>query len=227
MPLLLYCVAPSTAEDTAVSGVGGAAVRSKVEAGLKFFYSETESASMTSHDVVAAAQAVHAVVSDVFSRAPVLPFQYPTVLADEHEIAKLAEDRGVAFREFLKLVGSKVQMDVRLTITDDVASGRGNPHPPAREGGRVGQPTTGTAYLQARAERQASLSAAAETCRLAAHPADWRVLPKNENIRCQALIERVEVLSFLERMRTLELPAGVRAAISGPWPPAAFWDEPR
>lgn len=208
MPLLLYCVAPETSPETSVTGVGGEAVLNTVARGLKFYYSEAVAEAMSSRDVVTAAQAVHAVVSDIFLNGPVLPFKYPTVVADLDEIARLASDRGDAYGRFLERVGSRVQMDVRLTLESE--------GPPAA--------TSGRAYLQGRARRQATLSAAAERCRLAAASAEWRTQTNAENIRCQALMERVEVLSFLERMRTLGLPDGVKAAVSGPWPPAGFWD---
>ena len=225
MPLLVYGVALQEAADTQVKGVGGAAVRSAIEDGLRFFYSEA-TPQTKSPEIVTAAQQVHAVISDIFSRGPVLPFRYPTVVANEAEIAELAKTRGDAFREFFERVGSNVQMDIRLTL---VNNNEGNPDPinTGQAGAHTGA-TSGRAYLEARARRQALISAAAETCRQAARSADWRIQQRNENIRCQALISRVEVLSFLERMHTLELPGEVKAAVSGPWPPAGFWeDEPR
>ncbi len=219
MPLLLYCVAPESAPETALTGVGGAAVRSRTVSGLRFFYSDAAREAKSSRDVVAAAQQVHAVVSDIFSRSAVLPFRYPTTLKDEDELARLAGERGAKFSDFLKRVSGKVQMDIRLTI----ASGRGDEKAPAKEAGRAGQ--QGRAYLERRARRQMLLSAAAEKCRQTAASADWRIQQLGENIRCQALLPRVEVISFLERMRALELPDGINAAVSGPWPPAGFWED--
>jgi hypothetical protein len=160
------------------------------------------------------------VVSDIFARSPVLPFQYPTVLADESQVGKLAAERGGAFLEYFQRVGTRVQMDIRLTLSEGSAE---YPDPPATAAGPA-SPRSGRAYLDGRAQRQATISAAAEKCRQTANPADWRIQQRGENIRCQALMERVEVLSFLERMRTLELPGTVKAAISGPWPPAGFWE---
>ncbi len=173
---------------------------------------------------MSAAQQVHAVVNDIFSRSAVLPFRYPTIVADEEELARLALERGASFLDFLKRVSDKVQMDVRLAIASGTSNE--NPHPAPTPGARVGQPAvTGRAYLEGRARCQALLSEAAERCRQTARSADWRIQQRAENIRCQALISRVEVISFLERMRTLELPDGVKAAISGPWPPAGFWED--
>lgn len=223
MPLLLYCVTPESAAETPVSGVGGVAVRSRTENGLRFFYSDVVGQATTSPDVVAAAQQVHAVVRDIFSRSAVLPFRYPTTLKDEDEFVRLASERGAKFLDFLKRMGGKVQMDVRLSITSGTSDE--TLHRSPKTGERVGQPGTGRAYLEARGRRQALLSAAAEKCRQAATSAEWRNQQQGENIRCQALIPRVEVVSFSERMRALELPDGVKAAVSGPWPPAGFWDD--
>jgi hypothetical protein len=213
MSLLLYCVAPASAAATVVRGVGDAPVRIEGRVGLRFFISEVSAEDTASRDVVTAAKRVHEVISDVFSRGPVLPFRYPTVLADVEELAKLAADRADRFRDYLRRTESKAQIDIRLSLDPE--------HPPAGS-------TTGRNYLEGRAVRQAQLSAAAETCRQTAHPADWRFQQRGENLRCQALVERVEVVSFLKRMRTLELPGGVKAVVSGPWPPAGFWeDDPR
>lgn len=222
MSLILYCVAPERAPETTVGGVGGAAVRSAIVSGLKFFFSEAAAETRSSRDLVVAAQQVHAIVSDIFSHDPVLPFRYPTVLAGENEILQLAASRGAGFREFLARAEGKVQMDVRLMIATDPDKGTATP---AMPDGRVEKPTSGRAYLEARGRCQALLSAAAENCRQTATLADWRIQQQGENIRCQALIPRVEVISFLERMRTLELPDGVKAAVSGPWPPAGFWED--
>lgn len=222
MPLLLYCVAPEGVPDTNVGGVRGAAVRGTIEKGLKFFYSEAPGDTPWPKDIVAEARQVHAVVSDIFSRSAVLPFRYPTVVAEEAEIRHLADSRGGRFRDFLARVEGKVQMDIRLSGATDQPAGR---PPDDRE--LIGQlgANAGRAYLEARAGRQALFSAAAEKCRQAAGSADWRIQRQGENIRCQALISRVEVVSFFERMRALELPGGVTAAVSGPWTPAGFWED--
>ena len=183
-------------------------VQSSALNGLRFFYSEIADDMPTSLDIATAAKQVHAVVSDVFSRSAVLPFRYPTVVNNSEELEQLSRTKGEAFRAFLERVGMKVEMDIRLAIDSEA----------------VEQPASGRAYLDGRAQRQALISAAAEKCRQTANPADWRIQQRGENLRCQALMERVEVVSFLERMRTLELPGGVKAAISGPWPPAGFWE---
>ena len=213
MSLLLYCVALETAADTSVHGVGDAAVRSEIQSVLRFFFSEIERADLAGLEIATAAREVHRVVSDLFSKGAVLPFRYPTIVEDSAELAKLAEERGGAFREFLLRVAGKVQMDIRLTLAaaPDEA-----------------EPSSGREYMEARVRRQALLMAAAQTCREAALSPEWRNQQAGENIRCQALIERVEVISFLERMRTLELPGGVKAVVTGPWPPAGFWEgDPR
>src|SRR3954468_16307360 len=123
MALLLYCVALESSTDTTVTGVGGAAVSSVVHGGVRLFFSIVATDALNSRDVVTAARHVHDVVADIFSRTAVLPFRYPTVLADDAELSKLAAERGEAFRKFLERVGGKVQMDVRLTIEADHQGG--------------------------------------------------------------------------------------------------------
>ena len=228
MPLLLYCVTPATEVDTTVRGVADAEVCSRAIGELRFFFSEMASDVVPAQDIAKAARQVHEVVSDIFLRTAALPFRYPTLMADEAELVQLAAERGSRFREFLDRVGSRVQMDVRLTREVVVSGGQQDAGedpctPPA--GAQRSAAESGRGYLLARANCQAQLSAAAESCRQAAGSAEWRIQQRGENIRCQALISRVEVLSFFERMRALKLPDGVKAAVSGPWPPAGFWDD--
>ncbi|MGH9523436.1 MAG: GvpL/GvpF family gas vesicle protein, partial [Terriglobales bacterium] len=111
MSLLLYCVAPEAVGETGARGVGGSAVGSEVRDGLRYFLSEANEGST---DLAVAAREVLGVIQDVFSRGPVLPFRYPTILKDELELNKLAAERGTAFAQFLAWVGQRVQMDVRI-----------------------------------------------------------------------------------------------------------------
>jgi hypothetical protein len=212
MPLLLYCVAPERVGETHVQGVGEARVTSVENGGLRYFVSDMQGAVPTA-EVARAARAVFNVVNDVFSRGPVLPFRYPTVAESVAELEKLAADRGKEFEAFLGRIGSKVQMDVRLTSGEPENSSTSLAKAPGRE------------YLEKRARRHAGLASAAEKCRQQADSAEWRVEEKHANLICHALVERVQVISFQERMSRLDLPFGIKGVVSGPWPPAAFWEE--
>ncbi|MGH9523857.1 MAG: hypothetical protein ACRD3E_15120, partial [Terriglobales bacterium] len=83
----------------------------------------------------------------------------------------------------------------------------------------------GTDYLAAKAARSAGLREAARTCREQAGGSEWRVEERGGGVLCHALIDRHEVISFQERMRRTVLPGGVKAVVSGPWPPAGFWED--
>lgn len=206
MSLLLYCVAPEAVGETAVRGVGGAAVRSHVHAGLRYFISEFSTEKMP--PVETAAREVHAIVNDVFSRGPVLPFRYPTVLQQHTELVHLAAERGEPFADFMRHVGMRVQMDVRLTAAEPGESA-----------------SSGRAYLETRIQANDRLREVSEQCRMLAEVGDWRAVQRGGNLVCHALIGRDEVISFQERMRRLDLPGGMKAIVSGPWPPAGFWEE--
>ena len=206
MPLLLYCVAPENAPATSSPGVGGAAVASETLQHLRWFYSDSRASS--SVPVIDAARQFNAVLQDIFSRNPVLPFRYPTTLPSHAELEKLAAGRAAAFRVFLDRIGHKAQIDIRLSVKDAPTAAN-----------------SGTGYLHSRAARRSALLAAAQICRETAMAADFKVTERGENFRCAALFPRPEVVSWLQRMRTLELPDGVQAVVSGPWPPTAFWED--
>lgn len=206
MSLLLYCVALESVGETGNRGVGGSVVQSHVHGALRYFVSWLPAENMP--PVAMAAREVLAVVNDVFSRGPVLPFRYPTVLQQQAELVNLAAERGESFADFLRYVGMRVQMDVRLTV--------GKPDDP---------PSSGRAYLASRIQAKDRLRQASEQCRQLAEVGDWRAVQRGGNLVCHALIGRDEVISFQERMRRLDLPGGMKAIVSGPWPPAGFWEE--
>lgn len=221
MSLLLYCVAPASVGECEVQGVGGALVRTVESGGLRYFLSEAFEGTGT---IETAAREVHGVIQDVFLRGPVLPFRYPTLLKDDMEMANLAEERGAAFAQFLARVGSRVQMDVRLMRTPS-----GGPASAANFGNTALGPGTasnaGREYLAERGRWKALLDGASERCRNLAEASAWRAEERAGGMVCHALIDRHEVISFQDRMRRLDLPEGVEAVVSGPWPPAGFWEE--
>lgn len=193
-------------------------------------------------DLVKSAREVHAVVMDAFAHGPVLPFRYPTLVEDEAELEKLAQERGEAFAHFLNWVGPRVQMDVRLSMVEGetkgpsiIAAKTGPPPlgttntsatpPKQNQLGWAIPDQSGTQYLMEKARRKSALQGAAEKCRQTAVSADWRVEEREKILICHVLLERVEVVSFQERMSRLELPDGVKGVVSGPWPPAAFWED--
>lgn len=235
VPLLLYCVGVKEPDGVSVNGVCGARVRSIAHGGLQFYVSEVEREAMAAADVAKSAREVHAVVKDAFARGPVLPFRFATMLENETELENLAAERGREYADFLNWIGSRVQMDVRLSLREDAIDEKTKvpSTPDANAGPRPLGMTSpqGTAkgkgeeYLRQKAWRKSALRQAAEKCRQAAGSAEWRLEERDKILICHVLMERVEVVSFQEGMSSLELPAGVQGVVSGPWPPAGFWED--
>ena len=229
MPLLLYCVAPESLGETRARGVGGASVGSRVHGGLRYFVSDNCAENV--QDLAVAAREVHGVIQDVFARGPVLPFRYPTIVKDELELSRLATERGAAFAEFLQWVGERVQMDIRITGTSaqavrtDATSGVDPLGVTTVTGAASPLERSGRAYLAGKAARGAALHESAKLCRELSRASEWRMEEREASVLCRALIDRHEVISFQESMRRLALPDGVQAVVSGPWPPAGFWED--
>ncbi|PYX36233.1 MAG: hypothetical protein DMG75_11265 [Acidobacteria bacterium] len=85
MPVLAYCV--TTAEvalKVAQTGVAGMTVESVDESGLRCFVSRRESElPMSSLATREEALAFHSVLQELFRQTTIIPFRFPTLLADE------------------------------------------------------------------------------------------------------------------------------------------------
>ena len=115
MPVLAYCV--TTAEvalKVAQTGVAGMTVESVDESGLRCFVSRRESElPMSSLATREEALAFHSVLQELFRQTTIIPFRFPTLLADEALSAHLREHAG-QYRDTLARLKNMVQMEIHL-----------------------------------------------------------------------------------------------------------------
>jgi gas vesicle protein GvpL/GvpF len=213
MPILLYCVAEaSTALNSALAGVGGSPVSRIEHSRLAVFVSlNSNSDAWTRLPVSDSALQFHQVLHKLFQSAAILPFRFPTIFADETELGKHMENSAGRYRDALEKYRSNVQLEVVVNAAQAPTAQASN---------------SGTEYLRERKKRQDELSLLLARVQSAAKSAviEWKMRRAPDGARCFARVERDSIERFKKSARTLELPAGYTARVSGPWPVTEFLD---
>ena len=148
----------------------------------------------------------------------VLPVRYGTCLPDDAAAARTLQDNHAEFAASLETVRGAVELAVRVFAAGNATAAA---QPPS-------EPTTGTAYLRARARVAADESGAgaivheplARTARAATIA---RVNRPGELMRAAYLVDRDATGAFSERVREIqEQNPQLRITCTGPWPPYSF-----
>ncbi len=213
--LLPYCIVEDAIQLPAEKGVRGAALRIVEYAGLRCVVSDYKKApeDFGREDALA----YHNVVKGVFAQASVIPFRFPTLLADEAELLVFLDVHSFDYRETIEALRDYVQMEVVIAPAAAAATADGGKKKSGKEG------EAGREYLRDRAADVAALAGAAGQIQKATGDAvrEWRVREGARGIRLFALVTREGVGQFRERMAQLgALP--VKAMVSGPWPATEF-----
>ena len=190
-------------------GIAGAPVESLRTGGLIALYSELEPAKLTSPAREYALQ-FHRVVQQAFQATAVVSFRFPTWFASRDALQAALAAKASVLEEFLSTHADVVQMEISLSME------------------RPAAPASGTEYLQSRRQAGEVLESAAAACRaaLGGHERSWRQRASDRDLRCFALLARADVEAYRNAMQAAVLPGGVRALVSGPWPPNEFLEMP-
>jgi gas vesicle protein GvpL/GvpF len=148
----------------------------------------------------------------------VLPVRYGTRLPDDDAAARTLQDNQAEFTASLEAVRGAAELAVRVFAGADGAPAA---TPPS-------EPTTGTAYLRARARSAAAASDAGmivhePLSRAARAATSAQVNRPGELLRAAYLVDREAVASFSARVQ--EIQDGnphLRITCTGPWPPYSF-----
>lgn len=214
MPFLLYGV--TELADVAPhlsSAVQGAKVETIEVGGLRLFYSF--SSMLSGNAVRDAALEFHRVVQAIFGAADVIPFRFPTLMANEAELASEIQQHAAEYHGWLARVRGQVQMEIRIQHSDsevDVISGARATY-------------SGAEYLRSRQSRQMELQAAATALEGAARglTQGWRQRGSSDHVRCFALVARGSVAEFRQALANAHIASNLTARVSGPWPPTEFF----
>ena len=211
MPILLYCVADASAPlNWPRTGVLGQPVSRIEHFGLAVFLSRDSTCdAWTRPPVRESVFEFHQVLRHLFRSVGILPFRFPTILSDERELEVHMESAGARYKHLLEKYQTSVQMEVLLSAE------------------KPGAPATasGTEYLRARKNQRDELDRIVAGFPSVAGSAviEWQVRRLPQGVRWFARLERDSVDRFNARLKTLQLPAGYMARVSGPWPVTEFF----
>ncbi len=191
------------------TGVYGAKVHTTEVSDLRCFYSWNANRSDASQE---AALEFHRVVQAVFRAADMIPFRFPTLMADEVELATAIQEHAAEYHRWLARVRGCVQMEVRI---------HGREEPELRLG-----VASGAEYLRAHQHHRQKLELTADglRARVGVRVHGWRQRDTSDSLRCFALIARDSVGDFQQQLRNGGVPADVVVRVSGPWPPTEFFE---
>ena len=116
MPVLAYCITEARS-DLAIpaTGVRGMPVHLVAAGALQCFVSHFESGSMEGKATIReAALEFHRIVQELFRQAAVVPFRFPTILADEDEISVFLAEHSEEYENALSRLRDAVQMEIRI-----------------------------------------------------------------------------------------------------------------
>ena len=209
--MLLYAVAAGDADSTAATE--GTPLRAHRYGEVTVFVEpRTQAPERSTHEVFAYGRILH----QLWTRFPVLPVRFGTVVSDETELEQLAAEHESAWTERLTAVAGRSECIVHLPLPSGAADSTDNAE------------QTGTGYLRRRAAEVRSHDH--ETAELKALLAPYaseitplpQVRPSEARLSVLVADEVVEeVLAAVERWATSR--AG--ATVTGPWPPFSFCQE--
>lgn len=215
MSLLLYCITESEAAvKVAHHGVCGETVTGLVESGIRCFVSDFSSAGNSANDAKETAPAFNRVLQEILQQTTVIPFRFPTVLANTADVVIFLRENAAEYLRSLSRLRDMVQMEIRISDS------------PGDSAERDAKPS-GAEYMRQKQDRHHKLKLAAEevTARLEQSMREVRQRSTASGTRVYALVPRTGVESFLAQAALLKIPSGLSARVTGPWPATEFLKE--
>jgi hypothetical protein len=216
MPLLPYCVFETGLTlPEIVTGVQESTVLRFQEGKLSVLYSEIETLPQDPGELAQAAMSFQSTVQQVFGAGIVIPFRFPTQLANLDDLRSHLRENAQKYENALIRLKGMAQMEVRLTQL------AGSTAPTTTSA------TSGTEYLKARQAQSQGLTSAIEALKQGVGTTvhEWRTREATGVTRLYALIPHDKAPDFKREMGFVRLAGGTRAVISGPWPPSEFLPE--
>ncbi len=215
MPVLPYCVFNlESVLPEIVTGVQQAPVLKIEEGDIACLYSKVSAMSKDAGELAQAAMAFQSVVQQAFGAGVVIPFRFPTMLPGLDELGDHLRGMEETYSDVLERLHGKAQMEIKFS-----RMGLG--------GAAHAAPKSGTEYLKGKKNAELDVAEAENAVRDAAGDLiqEWRSRKVGETVRCFALIEHAKAADFKRAVGFVKPGAGIRAAVSGPWPPSEFLKE--
>ena len=209
MPVILYCVTEARVDMQTLTGVQGKNLTWLEGSGLQCLFSYDSAPGDRDQPLREAALQFNRVLQRVLEHTAVIPFRFPTFLADEAAIHAFVRQHASEYRAALSRLRDTVQMEITLTA-----------HQARPE-------NSGKAYLQARQVVYQKLDQVAQTLEQETTEfiLAWRRREIPTGIRCFALVARPSREALEAAIRGTDIPADLQVRVTGPWPATEFLKE--
>lgn len=197
---LLYCM---TNSGLAIpSGMDGGKLERESLDGVDLLFAPF-SMSPEPESIKAMALAFHKVNDSIFKQQSIIPFRFPTTVADESAVRAFLNKHATEYAAELSRLRDLVQMDVLITEQREQ-------NVPA---------ASGTAYLKHRQAEMHGTRTLLESIMHVPAAREWKQSRRPNTIKLSALVLRGEEGTFREQVASA---AEADTRVTGPWPPSAF-----
>jgi hypothetical protein len=215
MAVLAYCITETQPEITTPhTGVRGTPIETIRIQDLQCFASQFDPQDLVGKvPIQEAALDFNRVLQDLLQQIAVIPFRFPTILADETALTQYLTEHEAEYRETLHRLRNCVQMEIRFKMQTSTQPQT--------------LPKSGAEYLRGRQAQHQYIDSIVSRFREAAEPLakEWRQRETATGIRCFALVDRSDVQAFLRQMKGVSVPSESEARVTGPWPASEFLKE--
>src|SRR5437868_6208582 len=206
--LLLYCMTQDDVPSPCRSqnGVNGAEILDVAKNGVRYFYSQWHPAR-SADEVKQQALEFHRTNQKILEHTTLIPFRFPTSVANDAELAELMEAQSSEYALELHRLQGMVQMKVAV------------------EGGSHASVTasSGTEYLKQKQIANAPMNSAIEEIKRAAAQlvTETKQRRRGNGVALFFLLQRERVDQLRAVLQGLQT-FSAKVTFSGPWPPSEF-----
>lgn len=219
MPLLPYCITEIKPQiEIPSTGVQGMPVEVFEDAGLRCLVSRYgDTLTLANHRLAQpireTAIEFNRVLQQVFRQIAIIPFRFPTVLANESELSSFVGEHREEYLRVLPRLRDMVQVEIRVAYQ--------------RSPQQSGTEKSGLTYMREQQIQLRLLESAITLMRTAGQRwiESWRERQVLGGVRCYALVTRPAMKKFIEEIGAVEISPVVVARVTGPWPPTEFLQE--
>lgn len=206
--MLAYCIVEREKKiDVPRAGVEGAPIRWLDIGVLRCFLSDF-GGQMPREPVPEMVKAFNQVLQRIFAQTAIIPFRFPTVVEKESVLSQFVGNRSSEYKDALRRLRDKVQMDVRISLEPD--------------GAWQISMQSGKSYLQEKRARHQEAQSILNQFRGLSQAEAWIEREAGSGIRAFALVDRSRLSAFLQEIVRVHTPVGISARVTGPWPPSEF-----
>lgn len=211
MSLLVYCILDADAQVEIPSlGVQSAPIAAYREVRLQCLASQFFAPKVGGQaHVRESALVFNRVLQALLEQAAIIPFRFPTIVAEEQEISAYLRDREGTLISDLARFRDMVQMEILIQTGSN---------------SDVSELVSGKDYLRAKQVQLRTVEKVLSHLKqaLAPYTEEWRLRESVDRVRGYVLVKRESIRNFREAARGIVVPGPGKVRITGPWPVSEF-----